>query len=125
MIISPQTGLHENVVVLDYDNQYANLIVSHNLSYETVLSKVEPSNKSNNKEGLLPTIVEKYLKRRLHFENFSKELLKTVKNIFGVNSASIHSRTYLYVFMVQLALFGIDMVTSWYSRRLTGYQEKY
>ena len=37
MIISPQTGLHENVVVLDYDNQYANLIVSHNLSYETVL----------------------------------------------------------------------------------------
>jgi DNA polymerase, archaea type len=33
MIISPQTGLHENVVVLDYDNQYANLIVNHNLSY--------------------------------------------------------------------------------------------
>ena len=39
MIISPQTGLHENVLVLDYDNQYANLIVTHNLSYETVLSK--------------------------------------------------------------------------------------
>lgn len=39
MIISPQTGLHENVMVLDYDNQYANLIVNHNLSYETVLSK--------------------------------------------------------------------------------------
>ena len=55
MIISPQTGLHENVVVLDYDNQYANLIVSHNLSYETVLSKVEQGNKSNNKKGLLPT----------------------------------------------------------------------
>ena len=44
MIISPQTGLHENVVVLDYDNQYANLIVSHNLSYETVLSNVEQDN---------------------------------------------------------------------------------
>jgi hypothetical protein len=26
MIISPQTGLHENAMVLDYDNQYANLI---------------------------------------------------------------------------------------------------
>jgi DNA polymerase elongation subunit (family B) len=37
MIISPQTGLHENVVVLDYDNEYANLIVNHNLSYETVI----------------------------------------------------------------------------------------
>jgi DNA polymerase elongation subunit (family B) len=75
MIISPQTGLHENVLVLDYDNQYANLIVNHNLSYETVLSKVQPANKSNNnKKGLLPTVVEKYLKRRLHFESLAKEL---------------------------------------------------
>jgi DNA polymerase elongation subunit (family B) len=74
MIISPQTGLHENVIVLDYDNQYANLIVNHNLSYETVLSKVQQVNKYNNKKGLLPTEVERYLKRRLHFEDLSKEL---------------------------------------------------
>jgi DNA polymerase elongation subunit (family B) len=74
MIISPQTGLHENVLVLDYDNEYANLIVSHNLSYETVLSNVEQRNRSNNKKGLLPTVVEKYLKRRLYFEHLSKEL---------------------------------------------------
>jgi DNA polymerase elongation subunit (family B) len=82
MIISPQTGLHENVLVLDYDNQYANLIVSHNLSYETVLSKVEPDNKSNNKKGLLPIVVEKYLKRRLHFEGLSKELSDESKEYF-------------------------------------------
>jgi DNA polymerase elongation subunit (family B) len=37
MIISPQIGLHENVVALDYDIEYANLIVNHNLSYETVI----------------------------------------------------------------------------------------
>jgi DNA polymerase elongation subunit (family B) len=74
MIISPQTGLHENVLVLDYDNGYANLIVSYNLSYETVLSNVEQRNRSNNKKGLLPTVVEKYLKRRLYFEHLSKEL---------------------------------------------------
>jgi DNA polymerase elongation subunit (family B) len=36
MIISPQIGLHEDVLALDYDNEYANLIVNHNLSYETV-----------------------------------------------------------------------------------------
>ena len=76
MIISPQTGLHENVVVLDYDNQYANLIVSHNLSYETVLSNVKQDKELNNKKGLLPTIVEKFLNRRLHFECLSKELLE-------------------------------------------------
>jgi DNA polymerase elongation subunit (family B) len=36
MIISPQIGLHGNIVVLDYESEYANLIVNHNLSYETV-----------------------------------------------------------------------------------------
>jgi DNA polymerase elongation subunit (family B) len=73
MIISPQTGLHENVMVLDYDNQYANLIVNHNLSYETVLSKEGLGNKLVNEKGLLPMVVEKYLKRRLYFEGLSNE----------------------------------------------------
>jgi DNA polymerase I len=36
MIMSPQIGLHEDVLALDYDSEYANLIVNHNLSYETV-----------------------------------------------------------------------------------------
>jgi DNA polymerase elongation subunit (family B) len=75
MIISPQIGLHENVVVLDYDSEYANLIVNHNLSYETVLSRGElQTNKSQNKKGLLPLVVEKYLKRRLYFKSLLKEL---------------------------------------------------
>ena len=39
MIISPQIGLHENVLALDYDSEYANLIVNHNVSYETVGDK--------------------------------------------------------------------------------------
>jgi DNA polymerase elongation subunit (family B) len=73
MIISPQTGLHENVVVLDYDNEYANLIVNHNLSYETVI----PDNKIKRgvaNKGLLPTVVEKFLQRRLYFEAISNDL---------------------------------------------------
>jgi DNA polymerase elongation subunit (family B) len=73
MIISPQTGLHENVVVLDYDNEYANLIVNHNLSYETVI----PDNKTRRggaNKGLLSTVVEKFLQRRLYFEAISYEL---------------------------------------------------
>jgi DNA polymerase elongation subunit (family B) len=67
MIISPQTGLHENVVVLYYDNEYANLIVNHNLSYETVTLDEKPKGGEANK-GLLPTVVEKFLRRRLYFE---------------------------------------------------------
>jgi DNA polymerase elongation subunit (family B) len=82
MIISPHTGLHENVIVLDYDNQYANLIVNHNLSYETVLSKEGLGNKLVNEKGLLPMVVEKYLKRRLYFESLSRELPKGSKEFF-------------------------------------------
>jgi DNA polymerase-2 len=81
MIISPQTGLHENVVALDYDNEYANLIVNYNLSYETVIlnDKIKTGHVYKGlqyKRGLLPTVVERFLKRRLHYEDLSKELPK-------------------------------------------------
>jgi DNA polymerase elongation subunit (family B) len=76
MIISPQTGLHENVAVLDYDNEYANLIVNHNLSYETVIQDEKLKDGPQNRRGLLPTVVEKFLNRRLHFENLTKGLPK-------------------------------------------------
>ncbi|MFL6349087.1 MAG: DNA polymerase domain-containing protein [Nitrososphaeraceae archaeon] len=70
MIIFPQNGLHEDVLALDYDSEYANLIVNHNLSYETVGGEaVHQPNK-----GLLPSIVERFLKRRLYFKRLLKEL---------------------------------------------------
>ena len=34
MIISPEIGLHENVAVLDFNDEYANIIMRHNISYE-------------------------------------------------------------------------------------------
>jgi DNA polymerase elongation subunit (family B) len=84
MIISPQIGLHENVVALDYDSEYANLIVNHNLSYETVTLQdggvvVLQQSNDNEKKGLLPTVVEKFLKRRLYFKRLLKELPKASK----------------------------------------------
>jgi DNA polymerase elongation subunit (family B) len=69
MIISPKIGLHENVLALDYDSEYANLIVNHNLSYETVGG-------GEAKKGLLPTVVEQFLKRRSYFKRLLKELPK-------------------------------------------------
>jgi DNA polymerase elongation subunit (family B) len=78
MIISPQTGLHENVIVLDYDNEYANLIVNHNLSYETISKNGEQINKSLTK-GLLPTVVEKFLKRRYHLKEMLRGLSEESK----------------------------------------------
>jgi DNA polymerase elongation subunit (family B) len=64
MTFSPQVGMHENVVVLDYENEYANLILRHNLSYET----------GGHEKGLLPHVLEKVLKRRIFFKNLQKSL---------------------------------------------------
>ena len=72
MIISPQIGLHEDVLALDYDSEYANLIVNHNLSYETVGWEAV----RHPKKGLLPSVVEQFLKRRLYFKKLLKELPK-------------------------------------------------
>lgn len=71
MIFSPTVGLHENVVVLDYENEYANLITKHNLSPETI--SVSPNQDISRKDrGLLPTVLESVLKRRIFFKNLQK-----------------------------------------------------
>ena len=36
MIISPEIGLHENVAVLDFNDEYANIITGNNISYESL-----------------------------------------------------------------------------------------
>jgi DNA polymerase elongation subunit (family B) len=68
--------LHENVVALDYDSEYANLIVNYNISYETVTSKGLVIQSNKKKKGLLPTVVERFLKRRVYFKRLLKELPK-------------------------------------------------
>ena len=77
MIFSPRVGLHENVVVLDYENEYANLILKHNLSYETVTSTDDGIIMQNRKDkpGLLPTVLQSVLKRRIFFKNLQKSFL--------------------------------------------------
>jgi DNA polymerase elongation subunit (family B) len=55
-------------LALDYDSEYANLIVKHNLSYETVGGEA--------RKGLLTTVVERFLKRRIYFKKLLKELPK-------------------------------------------------
>jgi DNA polymerase elongation subunit (family B) len=82
MIFSPKIGLHENVVVLDYENEYANLILKNNLSYETVTSAEDGRFIRNSKEepGLLPTVIESVLKRRIFFKNLQKSFVVNTNN---------------------------------------------
>ena len=70
MIFSPSIGLHENVMVLDYENEYANLIINNNLSPETI--NASSSHVSSEEQGLLPTVLENVLKRRMYFKKLQQ-----------------------------------------------------
>jgi DNA polymerase elongation subunit (family B) len=67
MIFSPKVGLHENVVVLDYENEYANLIICNNLSPETINASL-----SSIQKCLLPRVLENVLKRRMYFKKLQQ-----------------------------------------------------
>ena len=61
-------------MVPDYENEYANLILKLNLSYETASSAEDGTIMTNRKDkpGLLPTVLERILKRRIFFKNLQK-----------------------------------------------------
>lgn len=71
MIISPKVGLHENVAVLDYNDEFANIIVNNNISYETVKndSKIDKS-----REGILPLIVKDLIRCRIYYKKLLNKL---------------------------------------------------
>jgi hypothetical protein len=68
MIISPEIGLHENVAVLDFNDEYANIITKHNISYEG------PSNEFTRDESIaiLPSIVQEVVAKRVYIKQFLK-----------------------------------------------------
>ena len=68
MIISPQIGLHENVAVLDYNDEYANIITRHNISYENSSNDLR-----DERTAIIPSIVQELVAKRGQL----KQLLKT------------------------------------------------
>ena len=71
MIFSPLVGLHQNVAVLDYNDEFANIIINENISYEKTGGKSEKYHL-----GILPQIVKQILDRRLNI----KQLLRRPSN---------------------------------------------
>ena len=67
MIISPQIGLHENVAVLDFNDEYANIITRHNISYECSSNDLRDEH-----TAILPSIVQELIAKRVHLKQFLK-----------------------------------------------------
>jgi hypothetical protein len=81
MIVSPEIGLHENVVVLDFDNEYANLMLRDNISYETLtnhdrVSELRQSSLADNQTALLSSIIGEIVSRRIYHKKQLKEKLE-------------------------------------------------
>jgi DNA polymerase elongation subunit (family B) len=71
MIFSPKVGLHENVAVLDYNDEFANIIVNENISYETIGEKKQPNSTAL---GILPQIVKALVNKRIQLKQLLKRL---------------------------------------------------
>ncbi len=69
MIISPEIGLHENVAVLDFNDEYANIITGHNISYENLS---HDGFTIDDQTSLLPLIVQELVERRVYMKQFLK-----------------------------------------------------
>jgi DNA polymerase, archaea type len=81
----PLAGLHENITVLDFASLYPSIIISHNISPETLNCKHKDCKKNmspdgtwfcQKEKGLFPEILEKMLSQRLEFKKEYKEKKK-------------------------------------------------
>jgi len=66
LILSPDVGLHENVGVLDFESMFPSLMVTRNISYETVRERAG--------KGFVVDFTREALDRRLHFKHRRREL---------------------------------------------------
>ena len=71
MIISSQIGLHENVAVLDFNDEYANIITRHNISYENFSNDFVRDERT----AILPLIVQELVAKRVRLKQFLKTQL--------------------------------------------------
>ena len=69
MIISPQIGLHENVAVLDFNDEYANIITRHKINYENFSND---SRIDDEHSAILPSMVQELVAKRVHLKQFLK-----------------------------------------------------
>ncbi len=78
----PIPGLHERIAVLDFRSLYPSIIISHNISPETICNHPECVKKNTSPEnitfcikqnGIIPTALKKILEKRI-------ELKKEIKN---------------------------------------------
>jgi DNA polymerase elongation subunit (family B) len=83
MIYEPKTGIHENVVEIDFTSLYPAIMVKHNISPETILCKCCTDSKHRapiidyniceRRIGLIPRVLEPLINRRIEYKKRVKD----------------------------------------------------
>ena len=83
MIYDPKTGIHENVVEIDFTSLFPSIMVKHNISPETILCKCCKDSKRRapiidyniceKRIGLLPRVLKPIINRRIEYKKRIKD----------------------------------------------------
>lgn len=82
IVLEPQDGMFENVVVFDFNSEYPSIISTFNLSPDALVDgKIVLEKREGEKKGIIPTIIEGLVTKRKEI----KEKLK-LKDDVGLNN---------------------------------------
>lgn len=92
----PEPGLHENLAMLDFSSLYPTIIISHNVSPDTVGCEHEECKRKNvapnkqwfcgKKKGLIPEILKGLFEKRMEIKKQAKKLDKSDPNYALLNA---------------------------------------
>lgn len=80
-VIEPQPGLYENIVVLDFRSLYPSIVITHNISPDTLncdccegkdVAPGEPYWYCKKKKGFISTVIEELITRRMRIKEITK-----------------------------------------------------
>jgi hypothetical protein len=85
LILSPRIGLHENVGELDFESLFPNILVKHNVSYETTTA----NGTDQTKQGFLVELAEKFIQKRLAYKHEKKKFAENGKEWTDYNQREL------------------------------------
>ncbi len=99
MIYEPKTGIHENVLEIDFSSLYPAIMVKHNISPETVLCKCCTNSKHRapiidyniceRRVGLIPRVLEPLINRRMEYKKRVKEGYGEFREIYDARKKAL------------------------------------
>jgi len=103
IVIEPKKGIHSNILVFDFASLYPTIIVTHNISPETLNCEHEECKKNRvpelnyhfctKKKGFIPTHLEELIKKRKEIKKLMKEVKKDSNEYKKLSSMSFSVKT--------------------------------